>query len=169
MTANKAKFSTMVALFAVALLMWGRLLLKQVPKTAVATPAVSRSAGGAALPTLRPGKPGRAGPVPVASELARDLFALDPTAYHGLEIPGSTADSGKSGSKPTDEGETARRVREAASSLDLQSTLQDGRASAVISGKLLLIGHEIHGFTLRSVSQRRAILERDGIEVELEL
>jgi hypothetical protein len=88
LTADKKKLSMMCLLLMVGLLLWGRLLLKHVPRSAIADPAVPAlaSAGSA---------PGAAGsPQPSAEDAVRpvvevdlpkapgrDLFALDGTRY----------------------------------------------------------------------------------------
>lgn len=84
--ADKKKLSIMTALLAVALLMWGRLLLQKVPRTATAEPvaAVVTDATPVTVATssvLRP-----VVHLPQTQPLQRDLFALDATHYQRVAV-----------------------------------------------------------------------------------
>lgn len=175
--ADKRKLGLIMALMLVGLLLWGRLLLKNVPRTAVAVPdnAVAQQAPGpdsgaeALSHPLRPVvRIADFGPV------TRDLFKFDPVFYPS--ISGSSVDmgsAGKSGDDPTDEQQQqmARElaVRALASALTLQTTMLGDPNRAMINGELLEEGQVIQGFSLRKVDLRRVTLVKDGIEVVLEM
>jgi len=175
---DKRKLGLMFSLCLVALLLWGRLLMKNVPRTAVATPeaAIAGAAGqtpAASTPsTDKPVKP----PVLVAAygPVSRDLFAFDPVHYGRIE---TEENGGNPLAKLVDEkvDEIKQRQQErmavqaAAGQLRLQSTLLGHVNRAMINGVLLEPGQKILGFELTDVRARQVTLVRDGIEVTLEM
>ena len=73
-------------LVGIALLLWGRLLLKQVPQAAVADQPVKA----AATPPASDHPSMRAGPRPVVfvdlpDKIRRDVFTIDPSRYEVIE------------------------------------------------------------------------------------
>ncbi len=175
--ADKRKLGVVTTLLLVGLLLWGRLLLKNVPRTAVAEPdklAQQQPAdGGAAVSAVA----GALRPEVLIADygpVERDLFVFDPVYY--ASASGSSVDpgsSGKSGLDPTDEQkqQMARElaVLAAAGSLTLQATLLDEPNRALINGELIEEGQVIQGFELRNVEERKVTLVRDGVEVVLEM
>jgi len=177
--ADRKKVGAMLCLLSVALLLWGRLLLKDVPRTAVAQPGAAAA--------MTPGS----GPAPAAKSSAdknarteivlpqfpmshRDLFAFDPSYFPSIETPaGNPSVVDKSPSKSTDDSFRRQQlelaVQAQAQSLALQSTLLGDVSRAMISGNLLEVGQSIQGFTLREVRSRAVVLEKDGVEVILEM
>ncbi len=177
--ADKRKLSLIVILSALMLLLWGRLLLKNVPQTAVADP---NQPDAASLPFMqdaptaaKPDKPVRP-PVRIEAfpRVQRELFAFDSDRYP--RVPDAEIDAPvepKSDVESTDEMLQQRNrrqaVREAARQLTLQSTLMGSPARAMINGVLLEPGEMIAGFELKTVRNRQVVLARDGVEVTLEM
>jgi len=176
--ADKRKLGVMCSLCLVALLLWGRLLMKNVPRTAVAVPEAAMASAGGQTPdgsSVKPDQPAKP-PVVVAryGPVDRDLFAFDPSHY-AIKQPRENGGNppAKLVAEKTDEikQQQQRRlaVRAAASQLTLQSTLLGNVKRAMINGELLEPGETIHGFELIDVKARQVTLVRDGIEVTLEM
>ncbi len=169
LTADKKKLGFMIALIAVGMLLWGRLMLKQAPRTAVADPdqvsAVIDSdlTGGA----LWSGDAGRVVYVDFPEEVSRDLFALDLTNYTPTARPSDDGwNQGKSKVEVTDEN---LAIRDAALQLVLQSTILGDQPRAVINGRTLAVGQSIEGFTLMEVRHRRVILMIESVKILLSM
>jgi hypothetical protein len=176
LTGDKRKFAVGMALTAVALLLWGRLLLKDVPRTAVAEPKEPIAELQApSTPAARPDKPrGQTVVLPAYGPIERDLFAFDGAFYPQVESIDQTVDSRpKSPADPTDEQVKEQRLRASirieARSLKLQSTLLGRRPRAMINGQLLEPGQTIQGFELKEVRTRQVTLVKRGLAVELEM
>jgi len=176
--ADKRKLGLMVSLLAVALLLWGRLLIKDVPRSAVAEPdkevAADTSSPADQSPESTDKAERRVVRIRKFAPAGRELFAFDPDRYPRAERPKPKVDpSPKSGSDRTDEQdkrEVARMaVYSAARGLTLQSTLLGSPNRAMINGVLLEPGEKILGFELKTVRNRQVTLARDGIEVTLEM
>lgn len=177
--ADKKKLGVMLALAAVASVMWGRLLLKNGPKTAVAT--IDRVVTEVVVPdhaTARTDEPKlRARPTVLIDEhgpVARDLFAFDASFYKAIDGGNATVQSSeKSGPDSSDENAGRRAaemaVHAAASGLKLQTTVLGQRNRAMINGELLEEGQTIQGFELTEVRSRSVRLAKDGVEVTLEM
>lgn len=170
LTADKKKLSVMVGLLGVAMLLWGRLLLEKVPRTATAEPAIAVTQSASADLS--------SGPIVIhpvvwidpAPALDRDLFALNPTAYQRVAAePTETVRVAKSDLDPADELRAAQAVREAANRLTLQSILGGSRPVAMINGQLLATGQTIEGFTVSRIDQRHVLLTKAGVSVRLEM
>lgn len=171
---DKRKLGAMLLLLAMALLLWGRLLLKQVPRTAVAEPQAAEESQSVSELLAQAPPPAPVRPrvhVDLANRLERDLFHLDRTAYQAAEeSPAVSAAQAKLEAPTTDERLRLEAVvRAAASELDLQSTIVGDEPRAVINGKLLRPGENIDGFELREVQARRVILENQGVRVQLHM
>lgn len=180
MAADKRKLGMMVALLGVAMLLWGRLLLKDVPRTANANPgaAVTRAASTTIgnsngvetdnVPVDRP-----VVTVALQDEVVRDLFAFNKDFYLDPSEQGVTNVTAKSGDQTTDvslqrqQAEAAIRV--AAQNLVLKSTLLGAQPRAVINGLLLAPGDEVQGFRLTEVRSRAVTVTREGFEIVLEM
>lgn len=176
--ADKQKLGVMLTLCLVALLLWGRLLMKNVPRTAVADPDQAIAAAVHPTPGLHRAtadKPTKAAVVvPTYTLSDRDLFDFNPMHY-GLSDQAETGDKPLAKLEPekTDEKETERQkrmaVQAAAQQLTLQSTLLGNVHRAMINGVLLEPGEKILGFELTKVQSRQVTLVLDGIEVTLEM
>jgi hypothetical protein len=175
--AEKRKAAMLAMLACFALLLWGRLLLKDVPRTAVANPsapAAEAAADGAvgskvtAASVLRP-----VVKVELSDAVNRDLFRFNSTHFPLIEKAESPEPVAKLADKRSDEGEQQRTaemaVRVAARRFSLQSTLLGQPSRALINNVLLEVGETIDGFELVEVRERLVVLKKDGIEVILEM
>ena len=174
--ADKKKLSVILCLSAVLMLMWGRLMLKQLPRNAVADPPAetqtetsSTSENTSASARTR-GRPA-AVTIALSDTLARDLFAFDPAEYVKLSDLGNSGDpTGKSGPKRADEQQRLEdEVRQAAQDLVLQSTILGKNPRAMINGRFLTPGSKINGLELREVLPQEVVLTREGVDVRLSM
>ncbi|MHB1156695.1 MAG: hypothetical protein ACYC26_07635 [Phycisphaerales bacterium] len=176
--ADRKKVGAMLCLLSVALLLWGRLLLKDVPRTAVAQPGAAVAATGSAPAAAAKSSADKNARIeivlPQFPMSHRDLFAFDPGYFPSIETPvGNTSVVDKSDAKSTDDSFRRQQlelaVQAQAKSLALQSTLLGDVSRAMISGNLLEVGQSIQGFTLKEVRSRAVVLEKDGVQVILEM
>lgn len=185
MGAEKKKAAALLGLVAVGLLLWGRLLIQQVPRTVVANPSASASAetpgnpageipadqgsGALAMAPLR----SQARPVvtvDLPTNLCRDVFTFDASRYTRVvkdEIAPRPVE--KSVVKTTDEKVRVTPGAPQANGLVLQTTIQGEHPRAMINGQVLTPGQKINGFVLRKVLPRQVILEMNGVEIRLEM
>lgn len=171
---TKAQAAFMCALVAVGLLLWGRLLLKHLPRTAIAEPetaAVVETKQAAAAPrpraTVRFAKP---------AAVSRDVFTLDSSKYarvvkaeQALPVVVESVVPEKSRSETADEQQRIREVQRAASSLTLQSTVLGDSPRAVINGVPVTPGKKINGFVVKQIHARFVVIEMNGVEIKLEM
>ncbi|MEM9883750.1 MAG: hypothetical protein AAF800_12620 [Planctomycetota bacterium] len=155
-------------LLAVGMLLWGRLLLKQVPQTAsaddkpawlVEVEADAEARQVEARPVVEADRPGPPG---------RDPFLLDPRRYRralseeevvsGAKLPGAMSDEAK-----------RMAVAEAAAELRLQSVTLGEVPAAFINGRLVRLGGTIEGFELLACDERSAVLTKHGVRVRLRI
>ncbi|MCC7191404.1 MAG: hypothetical protein IT444_01370 [Phycisphaeraceae bacterium] len=171
LTADKKKLSIMLALVMVGMLLWGRLLLKQVPRTAVANPSESLSAQTDKVIEEAREIARKTINIDLPSALSRDVFTLNPAGYARIEkVEATVTQVGKSDPKPADESEQVSvTVLRAAKGLVLQTTMLGENPRAMINGQVLKPGEKIRGFELKQVNSRDVILEMEGIEVRLEM
>lgn len=179
--ADKRKLGLGVALVAVALLLWGRLLLKDVPRTAIADPKPDRQANASprteAAPSTDPAPVDQRRPEVVLEPTRpgqRDLFAWEARFYPGaFPEPENPDSSQKSASDSADQSQQRRQVRRAvlaeAASLNLQSTMLGQPSRALIGSVLLETGQTVRGFELTEVRARQVTLVKHGVEVTLEM
>lgn len=188
--ADRKKAGFLAGLALVLVFMAGRQLLDVGPRSASADPATSEnetSEKGRRAITLDELKAG--GPVievaaPPASN--RNVFGFD---AHSFPDPAQSAPSTEVGEKSGAEAvespreaeraraeQIARLVREEAGRLRLKSTLMGPNPMAVIefgakgrpAARTLRIGDQVDGFTLVHVEVSRVVVEKHGVEVELE-
>lgn len=162
---DKKQAGMVLGLLAVGLLLWGRLLLKQVPQTASAgdKPAWLVEAEAEALvnnglgPAVSLNKP---------AKLDRDPFRLDPNRYSRALSEDDLLSGAKYEEVLTDESKRMAVV-EAAAELELQSITQGEVPAAFINGRLIRIGSSIQGFELLTCDERSAVLSKHGVKVRL--
>lgn len=169
--ADKKKLGVMILLAVFGLLLWGRLLLKDVPRTATAQPNAAKQAD-TAKPDNQPTRTHKIEIVRIETggRLSRDLFHFNPNRYNRTEITpdsGNLFESGNSGEKPTDENASVAETLSQARRLDLRSVLTGWRPRAVINNTLLAPGDWIGEFELLAVGDRYVELERNGIVIRL--
>ncbi|MEM1381886.1 MAG: hypothetical protein AAF911_02870 [Planctomycetota bacterium] len=160
---DKKQTGMVLGLAAVGMLLWGRLLLKQVPQTA--------SADDKPAWLLEAEADVQAGPKQVVSLkkpplLERDPFRLDPNRYSRALSEEDLVNGAKYEEGLTDEAKRMAVV-EAAAELELQSITQGEVPAAFINGRLIRIGGSINGFVLLTCDERSAVLEMHGIRVRL--
>ncbi len=164
---DKKQAGMVLGLATVGLLLWGRLLLKQVPQTASAddTPQWLQEVK-AELDDTTPTKVTVR--LPQLATPDRDPFLLDPERYPKTLSEDSVLKQAKSVDEVTDEARQMAVV-DAAGELRLQSLTQGEVPAAFINGRLIRIGAEIDGFTLLTCDERSAVLEKDGFRVRLNM
>ncbi len=174
--ADKRKLGLGISLLAVALLLWGRLLLKDVPRTATADPdATAQTTDEATNTPAGFDRPDEAVVVvPMYGPVERDLFAFDPTFYERIEQPEQTVQPQPKSDPASADADTREQQLRASvliesRKLTLQSTLLGKTSRAMINGVLLEPGETIGGFELKQVRTRQVTLVRHGIEVVLEM
>ena len=166
-TADKKKLGMMLGLLAVGLLLWGRLMLKQVPQVATAT------GGGAVAAAVQGGDATRAGretvKLALPTPVERDLFALAADRYRAIPIETkSQPNLPKLDLGPSDES-VRRAVLEDARGLRLQSVTLGDVPAAFINGRLVRLNATIDGFTLLHCDERSAVLEKHGTKVRIRM
>lgn len=162
---DKKKTGLMLGLLAVGLLMWGRLMLKEVPRTASATDtAVVASAASSEGPAI--GKDRAKVSLSLPGSLQRDLFRLDPSRYIRTDKD-EVLDKPQKSSEVLSDELVRREVIAAARGLRLQSVTMGDVPAAFINGRLIRIGRTVEGFTLLHCDERSAVLERSNIKVRI--
>lgn len=173
LTADRRKLSMLLALGAVVLLLWGRLLLKQVPRTAVADPenqALSVVAPSTDWSSLLAKDKRPTVFVELPAGVTRDLFHPNRRLYRPIgEDAGDGDGRAKSDDRSADDTLRIEQARRAALDLRLQSTLLGDRPSAWINNQLIRIGEKVDGFTLKKVTARSVVVEIDGVLIRLEM
>jgi hypothetical protein len=177
--AEKKKLLVLGGMVAVGLLLWGRLLIQQVPRTAVAdNPQVAQGETNGDAPAeagetlaAAPVKPVQRVSVELPTTLSRDLFTLDAGRYTRVpqEEPVFQPVVEKSAPQSTDDNRTRVTTPTQAVSLVLQTTILGESPRAMINGQVLKPGQKIGGYTLRRVMPRQVILEMNGVELRLEM
>ncbi|MAE62990.1 MAG: hypothetical protein CMJ18_01855 [Phycisphaeraceae bacterium] len=159
---DKKKVGIMIALLLVGLLLWGRLLIKKLPRTAVAEPA----AAVAAPTSMEPIAADRVAVViALPDNAARDLFAIDPAYYEQVE---GTSPTPEVDSRPEPADVDVRtELMDAIDQLTLHSTMGGNRPRALINGRIVKPGEEVLGFVLKEVKTRKVILQYKGLTVQL--
>jgi hypothetical protein len=163
MLRDKKKTGLMLGLLAVGLLMWGRLMLKEVPRTASATGETVAAApekvevSNSDRPTVSLVQPG---------VLERNLFRLDPSRYSRTDNEEERTVTQKLPQGVSDEA-VRRDVIAAARGLRLQSVTLGDVPAAIINRRLIRVGQSIEGFTLLHVDERSAVLRKQDFKVRI--
>lgn len=169
LSSEQKKLGVWLCLMCVGLLMWGRLLLlHRQPKQAIADTV-------ALAPEESKGSGRKVVRVDLPKELARDLFRLDASGYERVAVPAPAVETiptpvvEKSVDHSADESARVASIRQAAGELRLQSTIRGEQPRAVINGISLAQGQQIKGFVLVRIEARQVIIERDGVQITLEM
>jgi len=174
-TANRKRFVVMSVLTGAMMLLWGRLLLKQVPRDATATPPIS-----AAFVPATPADDADAShvevptrvsePVAVADHLTRSIFAIDTGRYPiNPDWDDPSKQQAKSAPTTSDE-EIARRIRaDAHSLLKLQTTVSGDPPRAMINDQVLSQGDIIGGYRLERILTRGVIVAKEGVKARIDM
>ncbi len=173
-TADKKKLGIMICALAIGLLLWGRLLLQGVPRTATADDPVAKTQTTDNKDTqtarsVNASKPVQVIHIDLPSNPGRDLFGIDPSRYR--RTPGTSQNNSgpKSARVPTDGDPQMAVVREEAMELRLESVLTGSQPRAYINGLLLKPGDEIEGFTLLKVTDRHVLLTKYDLFIRLRM
>jgi hypothetical protein len=164
--ADKKKSGAMIALLAVGLLLWGRLLLKDVPKTATAEPkqqAVENDQDALAILQRSQSQV----EVDWPADLPRDLFAFDASRYRRTLTDDTVAEEEKSPRALTDKDIKIEALRRRARDLTLQSVITGSDPRAMINGRLMQVGQSVDGFELLEIHERSVILRMQDVKLRL--
>ena len=132
---------------AVGLLLWGRLILKEAPRTATADgPAVAQTS------------PAPENTVPITTD--KRFSDVKQGKLGGDVDQGSSR--GKSDPQGSDDFGQMQAAPPAAAELTLQGVITGKVPVARINGRLIRVGDTIEGFTLSSLEGRYAVLEKGG-------
>ncbi|QNN24601.1 hypothetical protein HED60_20775 [Planctomycetales bacterium ZRK34] len=170
--ADRKKFGMLLTLLLVGLLLWGRLLIHNVPRTATAVPPLAAAApmpdnvpAPAAEATQR-----RAVEASLVGVVPRDVFAINAAYFPKLSGEENPSRLTKSVLDPTDDLEQQMRVIKAeAGDLKLQSTILGAQPRAMINGTLIGPGQNIAGFTVTEIRPRSITITKNGVTLELEM
>jgi len=174
LTADKKKLGIMLCALALGLLLWGKLLLEGVPRTATADDK-SKSAQAADNPGdedtagIENTRPRLTVYVDLPSSPHRDLFGIDPRRYKQTNPLQGSHIGPKSGQVTSDVDPRVAVVRAEAMELRLESVVTGNRPRAYINGCLLAPGEEYEGFTLLQVTDRHVILTKYGLFIKLKM
>jgi hypothetical protein len=174
LTADKKKLSIMLCALALGLLLWGRLLLQGVPRTATADDT-GKQAQAADNPSPDPGseavsfKKRSVVYVDLPASPGRDLFGIDPSRYKRTGLTPISESGPKSRQVTPDVDPRIAAVRQEASELRLESVVTGKRPRAYINGCLLAPGDEYEGFTLIQVTDRHVLLTKYGLIIRLRM
>ena len=168
--AEKKKLMFLLGLGLVGLLLWGRVLIQRVPRTAVAAPTAQASntnpSAASSVATVADGtsEERKVVNVNLPDKLPRDLFALDASRYTRVKDDTDIRPPEKSVPQPSD---VTPRVTVGTSGLVLQATILGQHPCALINGQVVLPGQRIKGYVLRKVLPQRVIVEMNGVEITL--
>ena len=135
-----ALLSAVLSVFVIGLLIWGKLQLKEVPRTAEAQPESTQ---------------------PVKAKPVDRVSIPDPST---AQTAPPLREPEKSEPEPADDRE-ANLTGQAV--WVLESMTLDNPPSAVLNGQTLTIGQQIDGYVLQEVTSQGVILEKDGIEIRV--
>lgn len=170
--ADKKKFGALLGLFMVGLLLWGRLLIHNVPRTATAVPSIAATAPGPdnAPPAAYTSTQRASVEVRLISVVPRDVFAVNPALFPKLSGEENPSGPTKLIGDPADELEQQLRVLKAeAGALKLQSTILGVRPRAMINGTLVGPGESIAGFEVTEIRPRSVTVVKNGVTLEIEM
>jgi hypothetical protein len=166
---DKKRAALLGVLVLVAGIVIARQFLSQTPQPASAASVSQAYQPRPAVQADATGAPKVAKPfVRVDKKISRDIFAPN-TDYFPVEaapVPQKIVTSA-----PTTQEATSveTMVRNLAQSLQLQSTMLGDQPTAIINGRVLKAGDSLKQFKVVSISTDQVVLERNGIEVTLEM
>ncbi len=177
--ADKKKFSALATLVVVGLLLWSRLLLQTVPKTADAQPLgdVVTATVAAADNTATPASNNpllattlRSVGVNLHATVDRNIFLITgPAVPQPTPTTENVLNQAKSVPDPTDSKRDREAVIAEAHTLSLQSTLLGERPRAMINGQLLAPGQKIQGFEVLEVQPRQVTVRKNQVLISLKM
>jgi len=173
-TADKKKLGIMLCALALGLLLWGRLLLQGVPRTATADGPAKTAQDADSKPnpdgqSLQNDKPIPVVQIDLPSSPGRDPFGINPSRYKRNPKATRDASAAKSTQVTPDEDPGTAAVRREAMELRLESVVTGTRPRAYINGRLLAPGDEYEGFKLIQVTDRHVLLTKYGLIIRLRM
>jgi len=106
-------------------------------------------------------------------EVTRDLFSFDASYFQRIPRaepdPDGPDDTHVTRVPAVSEAERIATVNDQAGVLALQSTMASNRPVAMINGKVLGVGDRIEGFDIVHISTGRCVVEKDGVQVSLQM
>lgn len=173
-TADKKKLGIMVCALALGLLLWGRLLLQGVPRTATADDPAKTAQKTDNNDPSGGNNPQNDKPLPVVhvdlpATPGRDPFGIDPSRYKRNLGASHRTSAAKSTQVTPDEDPKTAAVRQEAMELRLESVVTGTRPRAYINGRLLAPGDEYEGFRLIQVTDRHVLLTKYGLIIRLRM
>ena len=164
LTTDKKKLFLMLSLVAVGLLLWGRLLLKRTPTSALANPQAVQVVAAPSSGNPVVARANQTVCVDLPTKLDRDIFALDTSLYEKIEI--AEPEPEKFVMDETDEMEEEDDNGSNLNMLTLNATTV---ATAVVNNQVVRPGQVIEGFKVVRILNRAIILEKDGEQVQLNM
>ena len=173
-TADRRRFGILCAMCLVGLLLWARIIISKLPRTAVADEEAQASQAQGS--TARDSDNKESGPRTVSlwQTPRRDPFLIGDEYYpRPTNIPSLNAETGKSGPEHADDPQHAEAryveyLRAEVAKLELEAVMT-GNPMAVINGRMYRPGSNVSppgnkelSFQLVEVSERSVILEVEG-------
>jgi len=158
------KGNACAALITVMLLMWGRLLLKEVPRVSSADP----------IPIQQPTAPQPATELTEENQavvdisgitpLSRDLFDFDPSPYNRTQLPDFPNEQLRPEPESPDSEADVALLRKQVNRLQLQSLMGGNPPVVMIDGRVLTTGDSVNGFQISAIdfSQGTVDFTQDG-------
>ncbi len=173
-TADKKKLGIMICALAIGLLLWGRLLLQGVPRTATADEPEKQANAADNSATDNKQTAASIKDIPIVhidlpSSPGRDLFGMDPSRYRRTPEAGLNKNGPKLAQFTSDVDPKMAAVRAEATELRLESVLTGTSPRAYINGHLLKPGDEYEGFTLLKVTDRHVLLTKYDLFIRLRM
>lgn len=177
---NRRNLGIALSCCALGLLLWGRLLLKDVQRSAVAVPAekvevvVRPEINNEGLRLSENGEGEGLDRAEVAKTLKRDLFSGEITQTTGSEKTAKvTPVKQKSDFDVVDHRDKAIAVEKQivleARMLRLTSTVTGGKPEALINGTSYTVSDDVNGFKIVRIGQDHIMIERRGYRLKLKL
>jgi len=157
-------------LVVVMLLMWGRLLLKEVPRVSTAEPTSSIQSDANAQDSLKTS--GTKLEQVFLTEIPlseRDPFDFDPSPYNRTQLPVFQDVGLRHSNKSPDSDAVVVDLRRALARLNIQSIVSGNPPRVMIDGRVLKPGDSIEGFKIANINyaNRTVDFEREGHTLRL--
>ncbi len=162
LAADKKKLWIMAVLVLVGLLLWGRLIFKRAPQSALAKPEAEVAQVEAAADDEPSVAARKVVEVDLADDLIRNIFRFDRSYYQTIEPENP-------GNSESDQADTSIQTADAAILVDEYKLETTMGALAVINGRSLRRGQRLRGFTLTEIALHHVVLEKDGEKVMLRM
>jgi hypothetical protein len=168
---DKKRAAILAVLALVALILVGRMVLRNVGSAAAKNPAAAAGASDAAVPD-RGWQPGGRETghddylTQIDTTIKRDIFAPPERFFPPVAAPKKSVEIVDG--QPVEKVET-EVARKDAANMTVESTILSSIPKAIINGQLVQVGDTLNGFRIVEISSRSVTLERDGTTVTLEM